>query len=207
MELQLFPKTKQKPEANFKKIDAEPETNLRSFPFCSRIFFTWAHPILFRNEDDKLNIDKFQPLLVPDSVADDTLCEHIKHYRLFFAVIRSNIWILLYDFCITLTMSLLRVSYPIFIGFLIQYLNSKEKPLSYGLILAFSFALVTIFEQFTIAQDSFSGDRIRNRVNKSLLNLIYNKSLHATRISEGLGINALQIDSESIKNFFGQSIF
>ena len=195
MELQDLTKGRQEP----KYFPLEAESEISCF---SKIFFTWIHKVLTLGTQIHLEREHTFPLPKHEEVTNERLTWALGHYRLFFAVIRSNLSIFISSTVLCTLAVLMEFSGPVYMELLIDYINSPDKPFSYGLLLAASFTAITMCYPIINTQRNFNSEIMAMRIRIALYNLIYNKTILSTNLPEGLGINLLQVDVTKIYEFF-----
>lgn len=192
MELQ-----KLKPDATRQVLFKPLKTQISLY---SRVLFNWIHPVLFNTA--KLENKNIFSLPESEMVENEKLSELLKLFPLFRALISANLSTILLSLALNFITGLLDLANPIFIKFLLEYLESDEKPLDYGLFLAILFTICSIFNTFLKAQRNFFNEILQIRVRNSLYNVIYTKTLKCRNLPEEAGVNLLQVDVQTIAIFF-----
>ena len=170
--------------------------------FFSRLFFTWIYPVLLIDPTTKLTNEDTLPLFASEQVIHEQLTKNLNKSHLFFSIVRANLRSIVTTFFFNFLRILAMFKNPIFMKLLLDYLNSDEKPLDYGIFLAASFTLASILDPIIQTQIEFQMEMREIRVRNSLYNVIYNKTLGSTSLSEGMGVNLIEIDTETVKVFF-----
>lgn len=199
MELQDLKSAKKIRKNYQEKIEEKPS-------IVSRLFFAWMHPLLYSEKVCLENEDTI-PLKESEKVCNEKLTDALRTRTLFFGIIYVNFKTLSTIFFLGIFTLLLDFKNPVYMSLLLEYLNSNDKSLEYGVFLAGTFMLLTLTYPFVESHRIFQARLLEIRVRNSLYNVIYNKALHTAALPEGLGINLLQIDVDLIKEFFGYLVF
>ena len=168
----------------------------------SRLFFIWIQKILKFGSNFKLEPEHTFPLPDKENVSSDNLSNYLENHNLFFAIILNNKAILTFSIFLSLLTVVLEFSGPVYMELLMDYIGQEEKPLKEGLILAGIFTLTSLVYPLICTQKNFFTELCAIRIRNSLFNLIYNKSLQSSNLSEELGINLLQVDVTKIYEFY-----
>ena len=196
MELQFINSSSQKKKEFVQPLQANPQ----KYSLISKIFFLWIHPLLFIDSRIKLRNEDTLPLFDSERVINEKLTNSLKKYKVFTAICHANMSTLLQTFFYNISRLLLEFKNPIYMQLLLEYLDSNEKSSQYGILLAVSFTILTI-NPIIQTQISLRLEVTDIRIRNSLYNVIYNKTLQCTNLPEGLGINLLQVDLDTVKSF------
>ncbi|CAG9322899.1 unnamed protein product [Blepharisma stoltei] len=170
--------------------------------FFSMTFFTWVKSILDLSKKKDVTSDDTYPLPDEEKAENEELTQNLKKHKLFWAIILSNLKLILLSIFLGNACALLDLSAPLLIKWLISYIESEEKPLTTGVYILLAFSAIHILNQILKGRVKFNSKLIEIRVKNSLANAIYGKVLKASKVPEGLGVNVLEVDAEKIYSVF-----
>ncbi|CAG9327095.1 unnamed protein product [Blepharisma stoltei] len=173
-----------------------------SSSLSSIIFFSWAKQIFSIGKKNKLTPEDVYPLPDEHSSQNETLTSYLSRYSLYKSLLFSNIKLISKAIMLGNLVSLFDFSSPLFIQFLLSYLQTQEKFLSIGILLAISFTIVTLTTQVLKGQFLWTNQLVEIKIKSSLSNAIFCKVLKVARIPEGTGVNILQVDVKKVCDGF-----
>ncbi|CAG9314353.1 unnamed protein product [Blepharisma stoltei] len=195
MELQLWGKEPPRPQSYYPLSRSRPS-------FFSRLLFSWVGEILNIGKKSKVSIDDCYELPEDESTENEKLTFYLSRHKLFKALFLANLKVVISAVLLGNVIALLDFSSPFFMKLLMAYLNTSDKPLSWGIYLAIIFSTITMLNPILTGKYEWIKLQIERRVRTSLSNIVYCKILKATSIPSGLGVNIIQVDVKKIDQSF-----
>ncbi|CAG9321346.1 unnamed protein product [Blepharisma stoltei] len=164
----------------------------------SKIFFLWIKPILALGSKSVINIEDTLPLPDEESAIKENLTKTLEKYKLSKAIFIAHKGLIFKTILLYLSITSFEFGYPIFIKLFISYIESGAESLLYGVLLSLCFTTIVLLTQILIGQFHWHCKLLELRVKNAISSVVYNKILKVSSISEGLGINLLQVDIRKI---------
>lgn len=171
----------------------------------ARVFFYFIYPLLRISTSVKTEKEHTYPLPSSEQVKNEKISRLTSRSSVLSSVFRSNWRLLLFSLISGNILVFLEFSGPVYMELLIKYIEDSDRDFNYGLFLAISFTILTIFYPILASNRTFYNELLTLRVRNGIFNLVYVQTLSCAKVPEGTGVNLLQVDTSKICRCFSYS--
>uniref|UniRef100_A0A8D0EXE4 Multidrug resistance-associated protein 7 n=1 Tax=Strix occidentalis caurina TaxID=311401 RepID=A0A8D0EXE4_STROC len=170
--------------------------------WLSRFFYVWMNPLMKCGYQWKLN--KPQDVYVSD--APDSL-HHAQEAVRLFSVLHAAFGLRFYSLgLLKLAGNLLGFSGPLLLNLLVNFMESRQEPLSHGVLYALGLFAGSFLGALLRNQFSYEVNKVMLMVRAAVISAIYRKALRVsstslTRFTVGEIVNFMSTDTSRLVNF------
>ncbi|NWH34064.1 MRP7 protein, partial [Chloropsis hardwickii] len=173
--------------------------------WLSRFFYTWMNPLMERGYQQKLN----QPqdvYVLPHQLQAARVCDRPHHVRLS-SVLHAAFGLRFYTLgFLKLAGSLLDFSGPLLLNLLVNFMESRQEPLSHGILYALGLFAGSFLGALLRNQFSYEINKMALMVRAAVISAIYRKALRVSstslaRFTVGEIVNFMSTDTDRLVNF------
>ncbi|NXK54352.1 MRP7 protein, partial [Chauna torquata] len=177
--------------------------------WLSRFFYAWMNPLMKRGYQWKLN----QPqdvYLLPRQLQAARVCDHSHRAQeavQLFSVLHAAFGLRFYSLgLLKLAGSLLGFSGPLLLNLLVNFMESRQEPLSHGVLYALGLFAGSFLGALLRNQFSYEVNKVTLMVRAAVISAIYRKALRVgstslTRFTVGEIVNFMSTDTSRLVNF------
>ncbi|NXC08258.1 MRP7 protein, partial [Orthonyx spaldingii] len=177
--------------------------------WLSRFFYTWMNPLMKRGYQQKLN----QPqdvYLLPRQLQAARVCDRPHHAReavRLLSVLHAAFGLRFYTLgLLKLSGSLLDFSGPLLLNLLVNFMESRQEPLSHGVLYALGLFAGSFLAALLRNQFSYEMNKMTLMVRAAVISAIYRKALRVSsaslaRFTVGEIVNFMSTDTGRLVNF------
>ncbi|KFR10532.1 Multidrug resistance-associated protein 7 [Opisthocomus hoazin] len=175
----------------------------------SRFFYVWMNPLMKRGYQWKLN----QPqdvYVLPRQLQAARVCDHSHHAQeavRLFSVLHAAFGLRFYSLgLLKLAGNLLGFSGPLLLNLLVNFMESRQEPLSHGVLYALGLFAGSFLGALLRNQFSYQVNKVTLMVRAAVVSAIYRKALRVsstslTRFTGGEIVNFMSTDTSRLVNF------
>ncbi|NWI03817.1 MRP7 protein, partial [Tichodroma muraria] len=177
--------------------------------WLSRFFYTWMNPLMKRGYQQKLN----QPqdvYVLPHQLQAARVCDHPQHAQeavRLLSVLHAAFGLRFYTLgLLKLAGSLLGFSGPLLLNLLVNFMESRQEPLSHGVLYALGLFAGSFLGALLRNQFSYEMNKMTLMVRAAIISAIYRKALRVSstslaRFTVGEIVNFMSTDTDRLVNF------
>ncbi|NXY66448.1 MRP7 protein, partial [Callaeas wilsoni] len=177
--------------------------------WLSRFFYTWMNPLMKRGYQQKLN----QPqdvYVLPRQLQAARVCDRPHHAQeavRLLAVLHAAFGLRFYTLgLLKLAGSLLDFSGPLLLNLLVNFMESRQDPLSHGVLYALGLFAGSFLGALLRNQFSYEMNKVTLMVRAAVISAIYRKALRVSstslaRFTVGEIVNFMSTDTDRLVNF------
>ncbi|NXQ47309.1 MRP7 protein, partial [Catharus fuscescens] len=177
--------------------------------WLSRFFYTWMNPLMKRGYQQKLN----QPqdvYVLPRQLQAARVCDSPQHAQeavRLVSVLHAAFGLRFYSLgLLKLAGSLLDFSGPLLLNLLVNFMESRQEPLSHGVLYALGLFAGSFLGALLRNQFSYEMNKVALMVRAAVISAIYRKALRVSstslaRFTVGEIVNFMSTDTSRLVNF------
>ncbi|NXX28875.1 MRP7 protein, partial [Nicator chloris] len=177
--------------------------------WLSRFFYTWMNPLMKRGYQQKLN----QPqdvYVLPHQLQAARVCDRPHHAQeavRLLSVLHAAFGLRFYTLgLLKLAGSLLGFSGPLLLNLLVNFMESRQEPLSHGVLYALGLFAGSFLGALLRNQFSYETNKMALMVRAVIISAIYRKALRVSstslaRFTVGEIVNFMSTDTDRLVNF------
>ncbi|NXR89260.1 MRP7 protein, partial [Hypocryptadius cinnamomeus] len=177
--------------------------------WLSRFFFTWMNPLMKRGYQQKLN----QPqdvYVLPHQLQAARVCDRPHHAQgavRLLSVLHAAFGLRFYTLgLLKLAVSLLNFSGPLLLNLLVNFMESRQEPLSHGILYALGLFAGSFLGALLRSQFRYEMNKVALMVRAAVISAIYRKALRVSstslaRFTVGEIVNFMSTDTDRLVNF------
>ncbi|NXB70326.1 MRP7 protein, partial [Donacobius atricapilla] len=177
--------------------------------WLSRFFYTWMNPLMKRGYQQKLN----QPqdvYVLPHQLQAARVCDrphHVQEAVRLLSVLHAAFGLRFYALgLLKLAGSLLGFSGPLLLNLLVNFMESRQEPLSHGVLYALGLFAGSFLGALLRNQFSYETNKMALMVRAAIISAIYRKALRVSstslaRFTVGEIVNFMSTDTDRLVNF------
>ncbi|NXF15449.1 MRP7 protein, partial [Rhodinocichla rosea] len=177
--------------------------------WLSRFFYTWMNPLMKRGYQQKLN----QPqdvYVLPHQLQAAQVCDRPHHAQKavrLLSVLHAAFGLRFYTLgLLKLADSLLDFSGPLLLNLLVNFMESRQEPLSNGILYALGLFAGSFLGALLRSQFRYEMNKMALMVRAAVISAIYRKALHISstslaRFTVGEIVNFMSTDTDRLVNF------
>ncbi|NXS91481.1 MRP7 protein, partial [Jacana jacana] len=174
--------------------------------WLSRFFYVWMNPLMKRGYQGKLN----QPqdvYVLPRQLQVARVCDRAQVAVRLLSVLHAAFGLRFYSLgLLKLAGSLLSFSGPLLLNLLVNFMESRQEPLSHGVLYALGLFAGSFLGAILWNQFSYEVNKVTLMVRAAVISAIYRKALHVsstslTRFTVGEIVNFMSTDTSRLVNF------
>ncbi|NWY94272.1 MRP7 protein, partial [Loxia curvirostra] len=177
--------------------------------WLSRFFYTWMNPLMKRGYQQKLN----QPqdvYLLPHQLQAARVCDRPHHAQKavrLLSVLHAAFGLRFYTLgLLKLAESLLGFSGPLLLNLLVNFMESRQEPLSHGILYALGLFAGSFLGALLRSQFRYEMNKMALMVRAAVISAIYRKALRVSssslaRFTVGEIVNFMSTDTDRLVNF------
>ncbi|NXE87494.1 MRP7 protein, partial [Menura novaehollandiae] len=177
--------------------------------WLSRFFYTWMNPLMKRGYQQKLN----QPedvYVLPRQIQAARVCDcphHAQEAVRLLSVFHAAFGLRFYSLgLVKLAGSLLDFSGPLLLNLLVNFMESRQEPLSHGVLYALGLFAGSFLGALLRNQFSYEMHKVALMVRATVISAIYRKALRVSstslaRFTVGEIVNFMSTDTDRLVNF------
>ncbi|NXB65935.1 MRP7 protein, partial [Struthidea cinerea] len=177
--------------------------------WLSRLFYTWMNPLMKRGYQQKLNHPK-DVYVLPRQLQAARVCDRPQHAQeavCLMSVLHAAFGLRFYALgLLKLAGSLLDFSGPLLLNLLVNFMESRQEPLSHGVLYALGLFAGSFLGALLRNQFSYEMNKMTLMVRAAVISAIYRKALHVSstslaRFTVGEIVNFMSTDTSRLVNF------
>ena len=168
----------------------------------SRITFFFIYPLLKLSGSLNIETSHAYPLPSSENVTKERLSDLTKSHSFLYSVLKCNWKLLLFSILSGNILVLLEFSGPVYMEWLIKYIDNSNRTQKEGIILGVSFTIISLLYPIVSSNRGFYNELLTLRIRNAVFNLVYNQTLACSKMPEGTGVNLLQVDTAKITRCF-----
>ncbi|NXE59272.1 MRP7 protein, partial [Calcarius ornatus] len=177
--------------------------------WLSRFFYTWMNPLMKRGYQQKLN----QPqdvYVLPRQLQAAQVCDrphHAQKAARLLSVLHAAFGLRFYTLgLLKLADSLLGFSGPLLLNLLVNFMESRQEPLSHGILYALGLFAGSFLGALLRSQFRYEMNKVALMVRAAVISAIYRKALRVSstslaRFTLGEIVNFMSTDTDRLVNF------
>ncbi|NWZ90798.1 MRP7 protein, partial [Nesospiza acunhae] len=177
--------------------------------WLSRFFYTWMNPLMKRGYQQKLN----QPqdvYVLPHQLQAARVCDRPHHAQkavCLLSVLHAAFGLRFYTLgLLKLADSLLDFSGPLLLNLLVNFMESRQEPLSHGILYALGLFAGSFLGAVLRSQFRYEMNKMALMVRAAVISAIYRKALRVSstslaRFTMGEIVNFMSTDTDRLVNF------
>ncbi|NXO08693.1 MRP7 protein, partial [Oriolus oriolus] len=177
--------------------------------WLSRFFYTWMNPLMKRGYQQKLNHPQ-DVYVLPRQLQAARVCDRPRHAQetvCLLSVLHAAFGLRFYTLgLLKLAGSLLGFSGPLLLNLLVNFMESRQEPLSHGVLYALGLFAGSFLGALLRNQFSYEMNKMSLMVRAAVISAIYRKALRVSstslaRFTVGEIVNFMSTDTSRLVNF------
>ncbi|NXB15069.1 MRP7 protein, partial [Rhagologus leucostigma] len=177
--------------------------------WLSRFFYTWMNPLMKRGYQQKLNHPQ-DVYVLPRQLQAARVCDRPRHAQeavRLLSVLHAAFGLRFYTLgLLKLAGSLLDFSGPLLLNLLVNFMESRQEPLSHGMLYALGLFAGSFLGALLRNQFSYEMNKLTLMVRAAVISAIYRKALRVSstslaRFTVGEIVNFMSTDTSRLVNF------